>query len=142
MDSFAHIRKQVKKDFQKIGKIKCPAFPNEEITFNAKGFGHLFYKGSNTARSRNIKEIIARTRLIPLAVKLLKIMPIWQEEDSNIFNGKTCYYWSFEGVIDNYRIKVIVRQLGNGGKHFWSIIPNWRKLNNIRLNNKGKLSKK
>jgi len=142
MSSFTQIRKQAKKDYQSIKCIKCPAFPGEEIKFNAKGFGHLFYKGANTARSRNSKEIETRTKLIPLAVKLLKIMPIWQEEDSSISNGKTCHYWSFEGVIENFRIKVIIRQIGKGGKHFWSVIPNWRKINHRRVNNKGKLSSK
>jgi len=36
-------------------------------------------------------------------------------------------FWTFEAVIDNRRIKVIIRQVGNGKKHFWSVIPTWRK---------------
>lgn len=54
-------------------------------------------------------------------------MPYWQEE-SHYIKDKTAYkFWCFEAVVENRRIKVIVRQVGNGKKHFWSVIPAWRK---------------
>lgn len=49
-------------------------------------------------------------------------------------------YWGFVAIIDDYRIKVIVRQVGRGGKHFWSVIPAWTKLGyrEIKLISKSK----
>gem|GEM_PF-3614112 len=35
--------------------------------------------------------------------------------------GKNCR------IIRNTRVKVIIRQIGNGQKHFWSVIPAWQK---------------
>ncbi|MDD4990098.1 MAG: hypothetical protein PHW31_02200 [Candidatus Pacebacteria bacterium] len=35
--------------------------------------------------------------------------------------------WGLVAIIRNFRVKVIIRQAGNGQKHFWSVIPAWRK---------------
>lgn len=122
-------KKKAREKYSKIGQIKCPAFPKEKILFNAKGFNHLFYKGSH--RSRGKKHIQIRVKLLDQAVKLLKIVTIFQEKDRYLTyikgQKKTIKYWAFEGVIDNRRIKVIIRQIGKGKKHFWSVIPAWRK---------------
>ncbi len=117
---------QIKDIFQKTEKIKCPAFPKEEINFNAKGVNHLIYKGPRS--KRDAARIKVNLRLLPGAIKLLKIMPIAQEENSRIGpDGREYKYWAFEGVIDNRRIKVVIRQIGNGAKHFYSVIPCWRR---------------
>ena len=50
-----------------------------------------------------------------------------QEETSYLRENTTFKFWTFEAVIDERRIKVIVRQVGRGKKHFWSVIPAWRK---------------
>lgn len=38
---------------------------------------------------------------------------------------KKVQYWGFIGIINDRKIKVIVKQIGEGKKQFWSIIPNW-----------------
>ena len=68
-------------------------------------------------------------------------MPFIQEETNLVnYEGKICYYWAFEAVVDKRRIKVIVRQVGKGKKHFWSVIPAWRRIRGIVINAKGKLN--
>ena len=119
------LKEKVKDIFQQNRSLICPAFPNEEIIFNAKGINHLFYKGSR--RKRLASRIKANLRLLPRAIELLKKMPIPQEEDSYTKDKKKYNFWAFEGVVDSRRIKVIIRQVGNGKKHFWSVIPFWRK---------------
>lgn len=119
------LKKKTKKLFDELGSVNCPAFPKEEVRFNSKGRNHLFYKGPRSERS--IKDISIRVRLIPHAIEILKKMPIPQEEDSYSKNKKKYQYWAFEGVIKNRRVKVIVRQVGRGKKHLWSIAPAWRK---------------
>ena len=49
--------------------------------------------------------------------------------------------WALEAVIDERRIKVIVRQKGDGKKCFWSVIPAWRKFDGRTVNAKSDLSK-
>jgi hypothetical protein len=34
-------------------------------------------------------------------------------------------YWGLIAIIDGRKIKVILRRVGNGEIHFWSVIPAW-----------------
>ncbi len=49
-------------------------------------------------------------------------------------------YWALVAIMQEFRIKVIVRQCGNGQKHFWSVIPAWSKSHyrDIKLISKAK----
>ncbi len=76
---------------------------------------------------REVARIKTNLRLLPGAIKLLKMMPFAQEEASYVSNGVEMKYWAFEGVVDKRRIKVVIRQKGKGLKHFFSVIPAWRK---------------
>ncbi|MCX6727055.1 MAG: hypothetical protein NTY75_04615 [Candidatus Shapirobacteria bacterium] len=116
---------QIKKIFDETKEVDCPAFPGEKIHFNSKGINHLIYKGARSMRE--VSRIKTNIRLLPGAIKLLKIMPIAQEESSYMVGETTMKYWAFEGVINKRRIKVVIRQKGDGNKHFFSVIPAWRK---------------
>ncbi len=116
---------QIRKIFDETKEVNCPAFPKEKIIFNAKGINHLIYKGSRSRRE--ISRIETNVRLLPSAIKILKIMPLAQEEMFYVRESTKYQFWTFEAVIDNRRIKAIIRQVGNGKKHFWSVIPAWRK---------------
>jgi len=63
----------------------------------------------------------------PRAIHLLKQSTFYQEESFYVRQGTIYHFWAFEAVVDNRRIKVVVRQVGKGKKHFWSVIPAWRK---------------
>jgi len=135
-------RENAKHEYFKIKMVTCPAFKKELINFNAKGFNHLFYKGDRS--DRDFKDIKTRTRLLSRAVKVLKFATFFQEESSYWGNyrskEKEFKFWAFEAVVEERRIKVIVRQVGKGNKHFWSVIPAWRpartgkKIKNYRVN--------
>jgi len=132
--------KQKARKFFKIHKVvKCPAFPKEYVVFNSKGLSHLFYEGG--MRARPIKEIENRISLLQRGLKLLKKMPFYQEERTLYYKGIIIHYWSLEGVVDERRIKVIIRQQGKGKKCFWSVIPSWRKIDGKIVNTRSDLSK-
>lgn len=133
------LKKEAQKFFSRNKEITCPAFPKEKIIFNSKGLHHLFYDG--TMRARPEKEIEARVLLLPQALKLVKLMPLWQEERLIRREKKTIRFWALEGVVDKKRIKVIIRQKGDGKKCFWSVIPAWRKIDGKTVNAKSDLSK-
>jgi len=118
-------KNQLKIIFDETKEVNCPAFSKEKIIFNAKGINHLIYKGSRSRRE--ISRIETNIRLLPGAIKVLKVMPLAQEEMFYVRENIKYQFWTFEAVIDNRRIKVIIRQVGNGKKHFWSVIPTWRK---------------
>jgi hypothetical protein len=116
---------QIKKIFDQNKEITCPVFPNEKIILNAKGINHLIYKGNRSRRET--ERILTNIRLLPSAIKVLKFMAFAQEESFYIKDNITYRFWTFEAVVEERRIKVIVRQIGKGKKHFWSVIPAWRK---------------
>lgn len=127
--------------FKENKSVSCPAFPDEEVIFKSKALSHLFYKGANKKSSRPFKEVETRIKLLPSAFKVLSVMPMAQEESTLVnHEGKVCIYWAFEAVVDQRRIKVIIRQVGKGKKHFWSVIPAWRKIRGKIVNAKGNLT--
>ena len=119
------MKEQIQKFFNQNKRVACPAFPDEPVIFNAKGINHLIYKGNRSRREES--RIIMNIRLLPRAIKVLRVMPLWQEESRYIKEGVTYKFWCFEAVVNDRRIKVVIRQVGNGKKHFWSVIPAWRK---------------
>ncbi len=38
---------------------------------------------------------------------------------------KQVQYWGLIAIIKDRKIKVILRKIGNGEVHFWSVIPAW-----------------
>jgi hypothetical protein len=134
-------KKQIKKIFDQNREISCPAFPGEKVVLNSKGLHHIFYKGGIKKFARPEKESAVRASLVPRAIKVLKSMCFAQEESGLIVGKKTIVFWAFEAVVDDRRIKVIVRQIGNGNKHFWSVIPAWRRIRGKIVNAKNDLSK-
>lgn len=95
MAKIKDFKKEAQKFFSRTREVSCPAFPKEKIIFNSKGWHHLFYDG---------------TLLLSRALKLLILMPLWQEERLIHREKKTIRFWALEGVVDEKRIKVIVRQ--------------------------------
>ncbi len=121
---FFEYKNQIRVIFVENKKLFSPAF-NSKIIFNAKGINHLLYKGNRSRR--DIERIEINLKLLPRAVKLLSEATFWQEESNYKTEDIFYKFWAFEAVVEERRIKVIVRQVGNGIKHFWSVIPAWRK---------------
>jgi hypothetical protein len=121
--------------YKSIGDIYCPYF-KEKFSFNAKGLGHLKFK--NIKKARPEKDQYMRLRLIHIAPEVLKISHTVQ----GIFETKKferirmhsrtdtvlkpVSYFEFIAVIKRNRVRIIVKQIENGQKFFWSIIPFWR----------------
>ena len=124
---------EIKSFFNKIKQVKSPALA-EIVYFNAKGMNHLLYKKNRNSRSKD--RIKTNFILLPRAIQLLEKSTFWQEESYYVRDGDRYFFWAFEAVIDGRRIKVIVRQVNSGKKHFWSVIPAWRKNRNGILNAK------
>jgi hypothetical protein len=134
ISNYDKIREDAKAFYDKVGQVHCPAFGN--IYFNAEGFNHLIYKGNRKERDKGLQ--IMKFKLLPIAVKLLKLTTTYQEfEDTlqevhikkfkrRVTETKVIKYWGIIAIIESRKIKVIVKQIGdNGNKHFWSVIPGW-----------------
>ena len=121
--------------YNAAGNIFSPAF-KQEIHFSAEGFNHIVFKNPRSERERPSQ--ILRFKLLPLAIKLVKISTTYQEFEETIKEfevksfkkkirkSKSVKYWGLIAIIDGRKIKVIIRQIGeNGVMHFWSIVPAW-----------------
>ena len=141
---FDKLKKQVKEDYTALGEIRCPYF-NGSVHFSSEGFKHILYKGSTKLKRRDRNSQFTRLQLFKLAPKLLRLtktvqehyadkqfVPVRHNKRKEKVLKEICY-WGFVAILGERRIKVIVKQIGNGKKKFWSIIPNW----GIRKTDKG-----
>lgn len=133
-------------DYKNIGKVRCPYF-NESIAFNTKGFEYLNFKSKIKARER--KDAYIRLKNIKFAPQIIKQSHTLQEIHSKkVFVRvktktkkeyilKNCDYYAFVSIINDgnfqKRLKIIVKQIEGGEKHFWSIIPFWKSNKEIKL---------
>lgn len=111
--------KRAELDYKKIKSVKCPALNNDDIVFNNHGFNHIIRKGKVT-RALNIQ--VERMNLIKFVPEILINSKNFSSHRKSIdFNGSVAYFWCFKDKIGDKNLKLIVRQIGNGVKHFFSI---------------------
>ena len=138
LEKFNRTKEEAEKYYKSIDDVYCPYF-QDKIIFNAKGIEHIKFKARRKARSR--KDQYVRLRLISLAPEIIKKSHTLQGlsesksfEYENINSRwqsilRNVVYYEFIAVIKRTRIRIVVKQVGNGQKFFWSIIPFW-KMNN------------
>ncbi len=131
---FAKIRDEAERFYGTIGTVYCPYF-QEKIAFNIKGLKHLKFKSDKQARP--YKDQYPRLKLLHLAPEVIKkshtVQGIWRvkrleaQKTNNRWEHllKEVVYYEFIAVLENVRIKVIVKEVSGGEKHFWSVIPFW-----------------
>ena len=136
ISNYEKLREDAHNFYRKIGAIRCPAFNNELIYFTAEGFNHLIYKGNRKERDKNVQ--IMKFKLLQKAKVVIEISTTYQEYDESLISIRKrrfkrvveetviVRYWGIVAIIQNSRVKIIVRQMGNGQKHFLSVIPAWK----------------
>lgn len=135
LSNYEKLREDSLNFYNSIGTVFCPAF-NQKIVFSAEGFNHIVFKRKRSERERSSQ--ILRFKLLPLAVKLVKLSATYQEFEETlkefevksfkkkIKKSRPVRYWGIIAIIDNRKIKVIIRKIGDEGTmHFWSIVPAW-----------------
>jgi hypothetical protein len=145
LSNYEKLRDDAQKFYADIKNVLSPAF-GDHIHFTAEGFNHIIFKGSRKEREKSSQ--VLRFKLLPIAVKLLKLSTTYQEFEETlkefevksykkrILKTKPIRYWGIIAIIDGRKIKVIVRKIGEEGKlHFWSIVPAWvtNKYRDIKL---------
>jgi hypothetical protein len=120
--------------YEAVGEVECPYFKSK-IIFNARGFHHLqFSSGSERSKQAQLNKF----RLFPYAVEIIKNSGTLQQYREQLGavgrkigksghrDTKVMKYWSFEGIVGSeenmLRVKTVVRQIGDGPRHFWSVM--------------------
>jgi hypothetical protein len=133
-DDFEKVRIEAEAFYQTVGEVYCPYF-KEKIAFNSKGLKHLKFKSDQVARVK--KDQYARLKLLKYAPAIIQesktvqgIREVRQFEMQNMNSRwekvlKDVTFYEFISVVDNLRIKVVIKQVALGQKYFWSVRPFW-----------------
>jgi hypothetical protein len=112
--------------------IRSPFF-KKDVTLNTDGFHHLCY---STLRERSKREQVTRFTLLPLGLHILTTATTLQEyrkevkpfgipgNHDNPPSMKTVEWWGFVAMFvkQNIKVRVVVRKVGDGDLHFWSVM--------------------
>lgn len=113
---------EFRQKYRSIGSVNCPAFSGEPVFFGRSGFYHLIRKGR---KLRENEVQLSRLDLLRFAPYILAIIRSYEKytliEESNSSQNKI-RFWSFVryGLLER-SITVVVRQIGNRAKEFYSI---------------------
>jgi hypothetical protein len=144
LEQFGKLRLEAKEYYDNVGHVFCPAIRGD-IIFNSDGFHHLRYDSSRSERSK----IVQRNKFSFLkdAVRILEksstvqeyrrsLRPFGNSDKGGLRKAKTVEWFGFLAVISFskcLRINVVVRRVGEGNFHFWSVMPFWTLSNNRRV---------
>jgi len=119
--NYLSLKAETKERYSKFEKVMCPAL-QMYVNFNSKGFNHITFK--NDRNPRTIGDQINRLKILDTAYELIKFTNTFQEyEKVEKEFLKTVEYWGLIAIFKNTKLKVILRKIGNGEIHFWSVIP-------------------
>ncbi len=133
-EEFEKVRKEGETFYATIDKVNCPYF-GEIVLFNSQGIDHLLFKKLD--KMRNKEDQYMRFKLLHLAPEVVKrshllqgILKTKKFERIRVHNRTDTKYvnvvfYEFVAIIKRNRVKVIIKQVENGEKFFWSIIPFW-----------------
>lgn len=114
-------------EYKKIGYVECPAFNCEKVYFLKRGFRHLIWKG---VKLRTVDEQIERINLlkyVPLILKTSKFFKDFNKNNIENNTGVIIDFWSFSQIHNGIEIIVLVRQIGDKPKHFFSVMKRDKK---------------
>lgn len=134
IENFEEIKTKGEELYKTFMEVYCPYF-KEKIFFNARGLEHLKFK--RLEKTRPEKDQYMRFKLIHLAPEVLQLSHTVQGvletkkfERTRMKNRtdtilKPVRYFEFIAVIKRNRVRIVVKQIDDGQKFFWSIIPFW-----------------
>lgn len=116
--------------YKKIGSVKCPAL-GSHVAFSRSGLNHIIRKG-RIPRTRNEQK--RRFTLLPYVENIVKnptAVILYKKEiikervnrhGEKVLMESVAHFWTFVEKIEDCTIKVVIRQLNNKAKHFFSVM--------------------
>jgi hypothetical protein len=134
ISNYEKIREDARQLYNEARPVHSPAL-DDQVRFTAEGFNHIVFKGPRRERERTSQ--VMRFKLLPRAVRLIAHANTFQEFEETIKEfevkarkkrvkkSKSVRYWGIIAIFEGRKIKVILRRIGDGQLHFWSIVPAW-----------------
>ena len=146
-DDLHEILRQARAIYDAQEYIHCPFF-GSPVVLTSDGFNHLTHKPNRSPR--NVSEQKLKLRLLKRALKIIRRTGTVQEYRKGVekfglpakdgfTKMKLIEYWAFHDIVGEkkpFLLRVIVRRVGDGKLHFWSVMPNG-KINRQRLYEEG-----
>ena len=133
-EQFNDVKKKGEELYKTIDEVYCPYF-QEKISFGAQGLEHLKFKRREKARLD--QDQYTRFKLVHLAPEILRsshtlqgVLETKKFERVRVHSRtdtllKLVSYYEFIAVIKRNRVRIIIKQIADGQKFFWSIVPFW-----------------
>jgi hypothetical protein len=101
--------------FNQLSKqdISCPAFGSEQIAVTREGWEHLVH-----AERKSKLDVFGRFFVLESVQSLLESA----QQATYYRKTDSTEYWGFEGIVENVRLRVIIREIDKSGKHLYSVI--------------------
>lgn len=134
-ENFKAVKIRAENFYKTFQEVYCPYFKGK-IKFNSKGLEHIEFK--SWRRPRHLDDQYFRFKFLKLAPQVIRFSHTLQGVCSKqIFERQhinsrwekrlvSVYYYEFIAILDQIRVRVIIKQIQGGEKYFWSIIPFWK----------------
>lgn len=132
------LKNKTKIFFDSKKEIYCPYF-QAKISLTSDGFNYLLYKPNRLPR--NIKEQVLKLKLLKFALEIIPKCGTLQEyrnqtekidlpDKKGFYKTRQVQYWGFHAILpsNKFKIKVIIKKIGDGKVVFWSVMPYDQKL--------------
>ena len=131
---FEEVKAKGEELYKSFTETYCSYF-KEKVLFNARGLEHLKFKSFKKTRTE--KDQYMRFKLLHLVPEILRLSRTVQgifetkKFEKVRIHGRTetvfklVHFYEFIAVMERDRVKVIIKQIGEGEKFFWSLIPSW-----------------
>lgn len=121
--------------YKNIGRISCPFFNDEMISFSVKQFEHLL-RGKNRRMRPRTQQLI-RLRLLEYVEAILtteadKAVVVFRDEyeitrtvnryGEKVLEKKMARSWAFTALINRCEVKVVIGQVDGSRKEFLSVM--------------------
>lgn len=116
--SYHAYRRNAKIFYKTLMSTPSQHFGGAYVVFNNIGFRHLIRK----AKVRSRKEQMKRFGLLSAVQEIISNPHASVSYRTDFKGDRIIQYWAFNGEKDGLKIKVVVRQVGNGVKHFYSVM--------------------
>jgi hypothetical protein len=126
-------KEKAKKIYSKIGRVPCPIFNNELVSFTSRGFGHIIRKGriprTKTEQKKRFVLLKYAERMVKSPASQVKVEFERREitEKVNRFGQKILVKkwanaWALVETIDGCVVKLVISQIDGKNKEFLSIM--------------------
>ncbi|MFH1973725.1 MAG: hypothetical protein ABIK13_03955 [Patescibacteria group bacterium] len=134
---FARVKAKAEALYKTIVKAFCPALKSD-VHFSSDGFHHLRFNGARAERTKAVQQ--AKMLCLQEALDVIRktttiqeyrvsLHPVGHGDKNGFRQTKRIEYFAFHAITDlvkSRRINVVVRRIGEGNFHFWSVMPSWK----------------